>query len=249
MREKFWAHKKITLNVCNFQKWSDGKTLLTLWDVETMFHEFGHASHEMLSRSQHSELTGFHVEWDFIELPSQLLENWCRDRQWMKLFAAHHETWAPVPEEMLQKLELLDTFWNGQMVLTQNSYAMMDMWLHSQKLPESEAALDKRVQENYDISALLPRSESYSPHTSFTHIFDGWYAAGYYSYMWAEIIEKEVWKAFKDSWDIFSPDVSKKFHDTILSAGTTKKAPELFRDFFWRDVEIDAFLSEKWLVL
>lgn len=78
----------------------------------------------------------------------------------------------------------------------------------------------------------MPRSESYSPHTSFTHIFDGGYAAGYYSYMWAEIIEKEVWKAFKDSGDIFSPEVSQKFHDMILSQGTTKKASELFRDFF-----------------
>lgn len=247
-REKFEKNKKITVNVCNFQKGSDGTTLLTLGDVETMFHEFGHATHEMLSQSEYWELSGFHVEWDFVELPSQLLENWCRDKAGMKLFAKHFETGAGVPEDMLEKLEKLDSFWNGQMILTQNTYAMMDMWLHSHEIPNSEQELDQRIQDNYDINSLLPRSEIYSPHTSFTHIFDGWYAAGYYSYMWAEIIEKEVWKVFKDSWDIFSPEVSQKFYDTILSQGTTQKASELFRDFIGRDVQIDAFLSEKGLV-
>ncbi len=241
-------YKKIVLNVCNFQKWADGVTLLTLWDVETMFHEFGHATHEILSKSEYSDLSWFHVEWDFVELPSQLLENWCRDRVWMKLFAKHKDTGEMVPDHMLDKLDQLETFWNGQLVLWQNTYAMMDMMLHSWNIPKTEQELDDFVNANYDANALLSRWEVYSPHTSFTHIFDGWYAAGYYSYMWAEIIEKEVWRAFKDSWDIFSPEVSKKFHDTILSAWTTKKASELFRDFFWRDVEIDAFLSEKWLL-
>lgn len=247
LRENFKENKKITLNVCNFQKGSDGTTLLTLWDVETMFHEFGHATHEMLSQSQYSELSGFHVEWDFVELPSQLLENWCREKEGMKVFAQHVETGAEVPEDMFQKLKTLDTFGNGQMVLTQNSYAMMDMWLHSD-IPNSEEELDTRVNQNYEINALLSRTQYYSPHTSFTHIFDGWYAAGYYSYMWAEIIEKEVWKAFKNSWDIFSPEVSQKFHDTILSQGTIKKSSELFKDFFGREVQIEAFLEEKGLV-
>jgi len=236
------------LNVCNFQKSVYGPTLLTLWDVETMFHEFGHATHEILSKSKYSDLSGFHVEWDFVELPSQLLENWCRDRRWMRLFAKHKDTWEMVPDEMLGKLEKLETFWNGQLVVWQNIYAMMDMMLHSESIPKSEEELDAFVHTNYDANALLPRWEVYSPHTSFTHIFDGWYAAGYYSYMWAEIIEKEVWRTFKDSWDIFSPEIAQKFHDTILSAGTTKKASDLFRDFFGRDVQIDAFLSEKWLV-
>lgn len=248
LREHFGSNKKITVNVCNFQKSTSGKTLLTLGDVETMFHEFGHATHEMLSQSSHSELSGFHVEWDFVELPSQLLENWCRDREGMKVFAKHFETWKSVPNSMLEKLEKLEYFGCGEFILTQNVFAMLDMWLHSWVIPKTESELDEFVNTNYDTNASLPRSEKYSPHTSFTHIFDGWYAAGYYSYMWAEIIEKEVWKAFKDSGDIFSPEVSAKFHDTILSAGTTKKASELFRDFFWRDVEIDAFLSEKGLV-
>jgi len=248
LREKYMKNAKIVLNVCNFQKWADGSTLLTLWDVETMFHEFGHATHEMLSRSEYSDLSWFHVEWDFIELPSQLLENWCREKAWLDIFARHHTTGEKIPNEMLEKMKQLDTFWNGQMILLQNTYAMMDMKLHSESIPESQDDLDARVIQNYADNALLPMWDIYSPHTTFTHIFDGWYAAGYYSYMWAEIIEKEVWRAFKDSGDIFSPEVSGKFHDSILSVGTTKKASELFRDFFGRDVEIWAFLSEKWLV-
>ncbi len=248
MRERFGEKQKIVLNVCNFQKWADGVTLLTLSDVETMFHEFGHATHEMLSKSEHSDLSGFHVEWDFIELPSQLLENWCRDKVWMDRFARHYKTGEKVPDHMHEKMKKLDSFWNGQMILTQNTYAMMDMKLHSEGVPVSESQLDELVIHNYTKNSLLPMWDIYSPHTTFTHIFDGGYAAGYYSYMWAEIIEKEVWKAFKDSGDIFSKEVSQKFLDDILSAGTTKKASELFRDFFWRDVQIDAFLVEKGLI-
>lgn len=173
MREKYENNKKIIVNVCNFQKAADGKTLLTLSDVETMFHEFGHATHEMLSCSTHSELSGFHVEWDFVELPSQLLENWCRDRQGMSLFAKHVDTGESVPEEMLEKLELLDNFGTGEFILAQNTYAMMDMGLHSQGIPSSEEALDNFVIKNYDINSSLSRGDVYSPHTTFTHIFDG----------------------------------------------------------------------------
>ena len=248
LRENFKWNKKIVLNVSNFQKGVDGLTLLTLWDIETMFHEFGHATHEILSESQHPELSWFHVEHDFVELPSQLLENWCRDREWLKIFAEHYETWKVVPEEMLQKLEDLEMFWNGQFVLKQNEYAMMDMSLHTSNIPQTEKDLDYTVAINFQKNSLFPLHNIYNPHTSFTHIFDGWYAAGYYSYMWAEIIEKEVWKVFKDGWDIFSRDISNNFHDLMLSQWTKKKASELFRDFFGRDPKIDAFLTEKGLV-
>jgi len=240
--------KKLVINVWNFQKGVDGVTLLTLSDVETMFHELGHGIHEMLSKSKYSELSGFHVEWDFVELPSQLLENWCRDESGMNLFAKHYKTGEAIPGEILETLKKLETFGSWSFVMRQNTFAMLDMDLHTQALPKNNFELDERVKVIQEQNAFLPSPETYTPHTSFSHIFDGWYAAGYYSYMWAEIIEKEVWKVFKDSWDIFSPEISTKFHDTILSAGTTKKASELFRDFLWRDPKIDAFLEEKGLV-
>lgn len=240
--------KKIVVNVCNFQKNTQGKTLLTLDEVETMYHEFGHAIHEMLSFSPYSELSGFHVEWDFVELPSQLLENWCRHPDGMKLFARHCDTGENIPDEMLQKLQKLETFGNGNFILKQNEFAMLDMTLHSEIVPESIEVLQQVSDRIYRENSLFPLSNLYKHYASFSHIFDGGYAAGYYSYMWAEIIEKEVWKAFLDSWNIFSPEVAHKFYTTILWAGTTKKASELFRDFLWRDPQIDAFLQEKGLV-
>ncbi len=198
-REVFENRRKIVVNVCNFQKNTDGYTLLTLDEVETMYHEFGHAIHEMLSFSPYSELSGFHVEWDFVELPSQLLENWCRHPEGMKLFARHCETDEMIPDEMLLKLQKLDTFGNGNMVLKQNEFAMLDMRLHSEEVPQSLEQLQKISDEIYRENSLFPLSHLYKHYASFSHIFDGGYAAGYYSYMWAEIIEKEVWRAFVDS--------------------------------------------------
>ena len=240
--------KKIVVNVANFQKSADGKTLLTLSDVETMFHEFGHATHEMMSTSPHSELSGFHVEWDFVELPSQLLENWCRHPDGLDLFARHVESGDKIPRPMIERLQELETFGTGNMILKQNEYAMLDMLLHTETVPTNSDELDKKVHENYDANSIFPRGDVYNPHTSFSHIFDGGYAAGYYSYMWAEIIEKQVWRTFLDDGDIFSPQISKRLHDTILSQWTTKKASELFQDFSGGEVQIDAFLKEKGLL-
>ena len=187
------------MNVCNFQKNTDGHTLLTLDEVETMYHEFGHAIHEMLSYSPYSELSGFHVEWDFVELPSQLLENWCRHPEGMRLFARHCDTGDLIPDSMLEKLQKLDTFGNGNFVLKQNEFAMLDMRLHSETVPQNLEELQKISDEIYSENSLFPLSELYKHYASFSHIFDGGYAAGYYSYMWAEIIEKEVWRAFINS--------------------------------------------------
>lgn len=210
-----------------------------------MFHEFGHATHEMMSVSPYSELSGFHVEWDFVELPSQLLENWCRHREGLALFARHIDSGEEIPQKMLQTLETLETFGTGNMIVKQNEYAMIDMLLHSSEVPKNQQDLDAKIYKIHSQNAIFPRPEVYSPHTSFSHIFDGGYAAGYYSYMWAEIIEKEVWRTFLTSGDIFSPEVSQKLHDTILSQGTRKDATELFIDFMGRDVDIEAFLKEK----
>jgi oligopeptidase A len=247
-REVYQDKKKIVVNVCNFQKNTDWHTLLTLDEVETMYHEFGHAIHEMLSVSHYSELSGFHVEWDFVELPSQLLENWCRHPEGMKLFAKHWDTGEVISEAMLEKLQKLETFGNGNMVLKQNEFAMLDMRLHSETVPKNIESLQKVSDELYMQNSLFALPKNYKSYASFSHIFDGGYAAGYYSYMWAEIIEKEVWKVFVDSGDIFSPEVAHKFYTSILWAGTTKKASELFQDFLWRDPQIDAFLQEKGLV-
>jgi len=241
-------YSKIVLNVCNFQKWSDGKTLLTYGDVETMFHEFWHALHEILSTSEFSELSWFHVEHDFVELPSQLLENWCRHEDGLKIFARHIESGDFIPQDMIHTLWVLETFWNGYFVLKQNEYALMDMKLHIEWVPNSAADLDTKVRDIAETLSPLPLWERYSQHTTFTHIFDGGYAAGYYGYIWAEILEKSVWKKFLDSWDIFDTELSSELSEKIFEIGAQEDAKDIFYDFCNSEPSVEAFLEMKGIV-
>jgi peptidyl-dipeptidase Dcp len=235
----------IIVNVCAFAKWEKWKTLLNFIDVETMFHEFWHAIHEMLSISKYSDLTWFNVEWDFVELPSQLMENWATEKESLKIFAKHNETWEDIPEDMLLIMKKLEKYWTGNFTLRQNEFASLDMHLHNKAVPDNIDELDDYVLwfvNNYSIS---PKEKDYKMYTSFSHIFDWWYGAGYYSYMRAEIIEAQVWDIFKKKW-IFDKEIANKFLDTILSAWSIKKASELFYDFAWVPISSKAFLERKW---
>ena len=234
----------IVVNVCNFTKNSDWKTLLTMLDVETMFHEFGHAIHEMLSFSKYSELTWFNVEWDFVELPSQLLENWCSDNEALKVVSKHHETWEIIPQNILDSLENLKTFWTGNSTLRQNEFALLDMFLHTTEIPKTIEELDKKTIEISNSLSIFENGEDYKPHTSFSHIFDWAYSAWYYSYMWAEIIEADIFAEFKKNW-IFDKNTSTRFLNTILWQGSRKDANELFNDFMNREVKTNAFFERK----
>ncbi|MFA5917579.1 MAG: M3 family metallopeptidase [Candidatus Gracilibacteria bacterium] len=234
----------IIVNVCAFAKGEKGKTLLNFIDVETMFHEFGHAIHEMLSISKYSDLTGFNVEWDFVELPSQLMENWATEKESLKIFAKHNETGEDIPEDMLLIMKKLEKYGTGNFTLRQNEFASLDMHLHNKAVPDNIDELDDYVLgfvNNYSIS---PKEKDYKMYTSFSHIFDGGYGAGYYSYMRAEIIEAQVWDIFKKK-GIFDKEIANKFLDTILSAGSIKKASELFYDFAGVPISSKAFLERK----
>ncbi len=234
----------IIVNVCAFAKWEKWKTLLNFIDVETIFHEFGHAIHEMLSISKYSDLTWFNVEWDFVELPSQLMENWATEKESLKIFAKHNETWDDIPESMLLTMKKLEKYWTGNFTLRQNEFASLDMHLHNKAVPDSIDELDDYVLwfvNNYSIS---PKEKDYKMYASFSHIFDWWYGAWYYSYMRAEIIEAQVWGIFKEKW-IFNKEIANKFLDTILSAWSIKKASELFYDFAWVSISSKAFLERK----
>lgn len=237
--------EKIVVNVCNFNKGEDWKTLLTLLDVETMFHEFWHAIHEMLSFSKYSELSWFGVEWDFVELPSQLLENWCWDNEAIRLISKHYQTWEIIPENIVESLEKLKTFWTWNQVVKQNEFALLDMLLHNWETFKNIEDLDNKILEISKDLGIFDIYDSYRPHTSFNHIFDWWYSAWYYSYMWAEIIEAEVFSEFKKNW-IFDNKTSGRFLNTILWQWSRKDAKDLFKDFMWREVDIKAFLDRKW---
>ncbi|EKE28954.1 MAG: Oligopeptidase A [uncultured bacterium (gcode 4)] len=235
----------IILNVCSFQRWTDGKALLNLWNVQTMFHEFWHWLHVMLSESKHSWLNGFHVEWDFVELPSQIMENWCNEKESLKTFAKHIDTGEVITDELLEKLDKLQHFMTWVWALAQNQYWMLDMKLHTEEPPETIEELDDKVFNIFqDISLFTLEKESTKVHASFTHIFGWGYAAWYYSYLWAEIIEADVFSEFKKN-GIFNPEVWNRFYSTILSQWARKPARELFHDFMWRDIELDAYFKKQ----
>lgn len=236
----------VILNVCNFQKANSWKTTLYLRDVETLFHEFWHALHELLSESKYSELSGFWVEWDFVELPSQLLENWVSDKDSLKKLSKHIETWKNFSDEIMTKLEKIKTFMTGVFVARQNEFALLDMSLYSSEIPKNTEELDKKILEIVNKYSIFKRGDDYKMYCSFNHIFGWWYAAGYYSYMWAEIIEADVFSRIKEMW-MFSSATWEKLLKTIIWQWTRKKATELFFDFMWREVENKAFMERYWL--
>lgn len=236
----------IVVNVCNFQK-SEGRTLLNMRDVETLFHEFGHAIHEMISQSKLSELSGFNVEWDFIELPSQLLENWVTDRESLEKLWSHYESSQSIPEKTLDTLDELSTYMMWGFVLRQNELALLDMHLYSETVPATIEELDKKVLDLVNTYSLSKRDPEYKMYCWFGHIFGWGYAAGYYSYMWAEILEADVFLRIKEL-GMFDAKVGKKLVDTLIGQGTRKSASELFNDFMGREVKNDAFMERKGLL-
>lgn len=248
LREKEYFPKAklpIIVNVCNFQK-TDWKITLSMRDVETIFHEFGHALHDISSESKYSELSWFWVEWDFVELPSQLLENWVADRESLQRLAKNVDTWEWLSVDMLDKLDNLKTFMSGTFVAKQNEFALLDMILFSSPISETVEELDKKVLEIVNKYSIFKRWEDYKMYCSFWHIFWWAYSAGYYSYMWAEIIEADVFSRIKELW-MFDRKVWEKLLNTIIWQWTRKSATELFFDFMWREVDNTAFMERKGL--
>lgn len=249
LREKsnFWGIEKLpmVINCCNFLQTDE--TLLSIRDVETLFHEFGHAIHEMISQSPLSELSGFNVERDFVELPSQLLENWVGNNNSLIKLAKHYQTGETLPDSVMKTLDELDTYMSANGVLGQNTYSLLDMHLYSEEVPENIQELDKKTLDIVNKYWITQRGEDYKMYCSFSHIFGWGYSAGYYSYMWAEILEADVFDTIEQQ-GMFDPKVGQKLVDTLLGQGTRKPAAELFKDFMGREVSNQAFMKRKGLV-
>lgn len=235
----------VVINVASFTEGAKGEQpLLSHVDVETIFHEFGHALHEMLSDVPYRNLDGYHTEWDFVELPSQLTENWCWDAASLALFARHLRTGKVLPPRLLASLLRSKNFLAGFGGLAQCEYSLLDLLLHTSPVPRSVAALDRMAREHTRKMSLLPVPASQRRYASFHHIFDGGYAAGYYSYLWAEVLEADIFAHWKRR-GALGAAVGRKFLRTVLSRGASKPGMELFRDFMGRGPRLEALLRKQ----
>jgi len=234
--------------VCNFSKpTKDTPSLLTFNEVTTLFHEFGHALHGMLADTQYSGLSGTHVFWDFVELPSQIMENWCYQKEALHLFAKHYQTQALLPEHYLDKIQKVAQFQQGLQTLRQLSFAQLDLAYHTQqKHPITDIkAHEKAVMAPFSFT---PDHDENCLSTNFSHIFQGGYAAGYYSYKWAEVLDADAFDLFLEK-GIFDSATAQAFEKHILSKGGTEHPMELYNRFRQKAPNPDALLKRAGLLV
>lgn len=233
--------------VCNFTKPTPTKpSLLTHDEVSTLFHEFGHALHGMLSECTYRSLSGTNVYWDFVELPSQIMENWVKEKEGLDLFARHYQTNEPIPDELVQKLKRAQKFQSGWMSLRQLGLGLLDMAWHTAD-PSVLNDIDQFETSATSVTRLLPKVEGTNTSSSFSHIFAGGYSAGYYSYKWAEVLDADAFEYFKEK-GLFDPEVSRLFKDYVLSRGGTEHPMELYKKFRGREPDPNALLRRDGLI-
>jgi oligopeptidase A len=218
-------------------------SLLTHREVETIFHEFGHLLHHMLSRVETRSLAGTNVAWDFVELPSQIMENWCWERPALDLFARHWQTGEPIPEDLFQKMKRARTFRAANAQMRQLGFGFVDLLLHVRYSPERDGELvayTRKVLQEFSPAPLPPQHAMIA---AFTHLFGSpvGYGAGYYSYKWAEVLDADAFTRFRDN-GIFSREIGTQFRANILSKGDSEDPAELYRRFMGREPDPQALL-------
>jgi len=233
--------------VCNFTKPTTSKpSLLTFNEVTTLFHEFGHALHGMLADTTYPNLSGTNVYWDFVELPSQIFENWCYEKEALELFAKHYETGEVIPMELVTKIKDSSNFLEGIATLRQLSFGMLDMGYHAND-PSQLTNVKEFEKQTFGDTQLYPDVEENCMSTAFSHIFQGGYSAGYYSYKWAEVLDADAFEAFKEK-SIFDKETATKFKNNILSKGGTEKPMALYKKFRGKEPNVDALLKRAGLL-
>ena len=228
--------------VCNFTKpTAETPSLLTFQEVTTLFHEFGHALHGILANTQYPNLSGTSVKWDFVELPSQFLENYCYEPEFLKTFAKHYQTGEVLPDEKIQKISDSKNFMEGYQTLRQLGFGILDMTYHT-KVGELENWSVKEFEDNTTKKTqLYPTNPETAMSTSFSHIFQGGYSAGYYSYKWAEVLDADAFQYFKEN-GIFNPEIAAKYK-VLLSSGGTKDPMELYKNFRGSEPKVESLLK------
>ena len=233
--------------VCNFTKPTPSKpSLLSYDEVKTLFHEFGHALHGMLSTCTYRSIAGTNVYWDFVELPSQIMENWVAEKEGLDLFARHYETGEPIPSELMKNLKASQQYLAGWTSLRQVTFAMMDMNWHSTN-PSQIKDVDSFEDMATSETRLMERIAGTNSSCSFSHIFAGGYSAGYYSYKWAEVLDADAFEFFKEK-GLFNSEVAESFRRNILSRGGTEHPMELYKKFRGREPDPNALLRRDGLI-
>jgi len=233
--------------VCNFTKPTDTRpSLLTFNEVLTFFHEFGHALHGMLANGVYESLSGTHVYWDFVELPSQIMENWLYEKETLDLFAKHYETDESIPEELIQRIKDSANYMQGYQTVRQIGFGQLDMAWHGRdpRQVDDVAGFEKEVGEN---TRLFPHSDESSMSCGFSHIFAGGYSAGYYSYKWAEVLDADAFEYFKEN-GIFDPQTARSFKDNVLSKGGSEHPMTLYKRFRGQEPSPEALLRRAGLI-
>lgn len=229
-------------NVCNFTRPTETKpSLLTFNEVTTLFHEFGHGLHGILANTVYPSLSGTSVFWDFVELPSQIMENWCYEAEALSLFAHHYQTNELIPMELVQKIKESASFQEGMATLRQLSFGLLDMGWHGQD-PTAIADVKSFESKQFLATQLYPDVVENAMSTAFSHIFQGGYSSGYYSYKWAEVLDADAFAYFQEK-GIFNSEVATKFKDNILSKGGTEHPMVLYKRFRGQEPKPDALLK------
>lgn len=241
------VHRPHVSIVCNFTKPTPTKpSLLSYDEVRTLFHEFGHALHGLLSQCKYRSLAGTNVYWDFVELPSQIMENWTEEKEGLDLFARHYQTNELIPAEMVAKIKKASMFQSGWMSLRQVTFAMLDMKWYTTDTAKI-ADVDQFETEATSATRLLPKEAGTNMSCSFGHIFGGGYAAGYYSYKWAEVLDADAFEYFKEK-GLYNSEVATKFKNSILSRGGTAHPMDLYKEFRGREPDPKSLLKRSGLI-
>ena len=227
--------------VCNFNKpTKTAPSLLDFREVTTLFHEFGHALHGMLANTTYPGLSGTSVYWDFVELPSQILENWVYEKETLALFATHYKTGALIPQEYVKRIKESANFMEGMATIRQLSFGLLDMAWHGVN-PLEITDVKAYERKAFTSTQLYPEVASTCMSTAFSHIFPGGYSSGYYSYKWAEVLDADAFELFKEN-GIFDRKTATKFKESILSQGGTEKPMRLYKKFRGKEPDVNALL-------
>jgi peptidyl-dipeptidase Dcp len=232
--------------VTNFTRPTETKpSLLTFREVETFLHEFGHGLHGMLSRVHYESQSGTSVYRDFVELPSQIMENWASENAWLKEVGIHYQTGEVIPDELIDKLVESSRFQSGYAMIRQLSFGLNDMAWHTLEEPFKGDVIEFE-KEAMAPTELFPSIEGSCMSTAFSHIFDGGYAAGYYGYKWAEVLDADAFELFREK-GVFSNEVADSFRRNILEKGGTRHPMELYKAFRGHEPTVEALLKRSGL--